>query len=192
MKNFLAILAMAAGSVLALPAQAVTLNLGGVSNASVDGSNAQTFNLSAGTYRFSFVKDQFTAFSRFSSESGCVAGMNCVQGFENSARIVINGVTNLFGDGSANGGFGPVSGDAYFDTAETSFANAARYATTFTFLGPVNGSAYIFDDILSDNRGGISLNISAVPEPGTWGMLLLGFGGVGFAMRRRSLAVVSA
>jgi hypothetical protein len=28
--------------------------------------------------------------------------------------------------------------------------------------------------------------ISAVPEVGTWAMMLLGFGGVGFAMRRRT------
>lgn len=27
--------------------------------------------------------------------------------------------------------------------------------------------------------------INAVPEPGTWGMMLLGFGAIGFAMRRR-------
>ena len=31
--------------------------------------------------------------------------------------------------------------------------------------------------------------INAVPEPGTWAMMLLGFGAVGFAMRRRKTAV---
>jgi len=30
-----------------------------------------------------------------------------------------------------------------------------------------------------------NLNISPVPEPATWAMMLLGFGAVGFAMRRR-------
>ena len=30
-----------------------------------------------------------------------------------------------------------------------------------------------------------SITINAVPEPATWGMMLLGFGAVGFAMRRR-------
>jgi hypothetical protein len=30
-----------------------------------------------------------------------------------------------------------------------------------------------------------SITISAVPEPGTWGMMLLGFGAAGYAMRRR-------
>ena len=35
----------------------------------------------------------------------------------------------------------------------------------------------------------VSLNVAfgaaAVPEPGTWAMMLLGFGAVGFSMRRR-------
>ena len=30
-----------------------------------------------------------------------------------------------------------------------------------------------------------NIAINAVPEPGTWAMMLLGFGGIGLAMRRR-------
>ncbi len=30
-----------------------------------------------------------------------------------------------------------------------------------------------------------SINAPAVPEPGTWAMMLIGFGGVGYSMRRR-------
>jgi hypothetical protein len=33
--------------------------------------------------------------------------------------------------------------------------------------------------------GNVAFSASAVPEPATWGMMLLGFGAVGFAMRRR-------
>ena len=36
----------------------------------------------------------------------------------------------------------------------------------------------------SGSFGG-NINITAVPEPATWAMMLLGFGAVGFAMRRR-------
>jgi len=34
-------------------------------------------------------------------------------------------------------------------------------------------------------EGGTLSFFQAVPEPGTWGMMLLGFGGIGLAMRRR-------
>lgn len=36
-----------------------------------------------------------------------------------------------------------------------------------------------------------ALQNSAVPEPGTWAMLLLGFGGIGFALRRQKTAVAN-
>ena len=32
---------------------------------------------------------------------------------------------------------------------------------------------------------GLLAQVAGVPEPGTWAMMLLGFGAVGFAMRRR-------
>jgi hypothetical protein len=33
--------------------------------------------------------------------------------------------------------------------------------------------------------GGVSQIVSPVPEPGTWAMMLIGFGGLGYSMRRR-------
>lgn len=49
--------------------------------------------------------------------------------------------------------------------------------------GPLN-LAY-FDSNNADNSGEIAFSISAVPEPATWGMMLAGFGIVGFGLRRR-------
>jgi hypothetical protein len=44
------------------------------------------------------------------------------------------------------------------------------------------------DGSTADNFGGVSLRITAVPEPAVWTSLIVGFGLVGAAMRRRRLA----
>jgi hypothetical protein len=49
-----------------------------------------------------------------------------------------------------------------------------------------NGVAFEFDSIAA------AANAGAVPEPATWALLVTGFGMVGFALRRRKGAVVSA
>lgn len=36
-----------------------------------------------------------------------------------------------------------------------------------------------------DNSGGITLNVAAVPEPATWGMMVLGFLGIGLTLRTK-------
>ena len=46
-------------------------------------------------------------------------------------------------------------------------------------------SLYYFDSNYEDNTGSIVANVSAVPEPSTWAMLILGFVGVGFLGYRR-------
>lgn len=59
----------------------------------------------------------------------------------------------------------------------------AQSAGSFTAVfGTGNGSSG------SDNEGPIldNVSITAVPEPATWAMLIMGFAGVGAALRRRS------
>ncbi len=184
-KSMLSAVALAA-TLAASPALAATtvINVNGVTNASLDGSNAVTVSLAAGTYRLNFVQDTFTAFTRFNSVSGCDAnGANCATGFENSVRYIINGVTFGFGDGNANGGIGPIDpGNAYYATAAQSFANATGYLGSFTLAAPGDVSFYIADDNLGDNSGGVSL-AAAIPEPATWALMILGFGFIGGAMR---------
>ena len=48
---------------------------------------------------------------------------------------------------------------------------------TFSFNGSGNNDAAV--------GGNISLALAPVPEPATWGMMLLGFAGIGMAIRRR-------
>ncbi len=181
-----AFLLAAASIAVAAPSSAAIVNLDGMANASLDGSNAVSLALGTGTYKITFTKDAFTAFSRFSGQSGCDAnGGNCAQGFENSARYTIGGSTFLLGDGAGSGGIGPVSGGAYYDTAARSFANAGKYSALFTLTAPTSVGFFLFDDNLGDNRGGVSLSVAGVPEPASWALMIGGFGLVGAATRRR-------
>jgi PEP-CTERM motif len=66
-----------------------------------------------------------------------------------------------------------------------SFAQNLTAGQTARFTVAYNG-AYAFDTT------GFSLNVTAVPEPASWGLMILGFGVVGAAMRRRSTKVMVA
>ena len=76
-------------------------------------------------------------------------------------------------------------------SGKTTFLNIAG------LLEPYDSGTYELDGTDVTNFGGLRLTsgqnafeldnlaINPVPEPGTWAMMLLGFGAVGFAMRRR-------
>ena len=51
------------------------------------------------------------------------------------------------------------------------------------------------DDIFGDNTGSLRVQIDeadAIPEPATWGLMLMGFGGLGLVLRRRRNALTFA
>lgn len=186
-------LLLAAGAaMLTVPsAQAATLiDLDARTNAgtSVGVANAVTVSLAAGSYSLKFIEGAYSAFNRWgATSSGCAAGgVNCWLGYENSAKYVINGVVYGFGAKDGNGGTG---GGAYYADTATSLAAASQYEGRLILTSDQDVQFYIYDTNLSDNVGGVSLAISAVPEPATWAMMIAGFGFVGAAMRRRKTAV---
>lgn len=192
----LTIFALAAVAALAFaaPVGATVVNLDGHANASTDGSTAKRVSLDAGTYNVMFTQDDYTAFSRWNGNSGCDGnGTHCGQGWENSAVIAFGGQSFYFGDSDGNGGYGPNLDGSYYVSAAQSFAHAGVYSHLFTLAAPGDVSFYIFDDRLSDNRGGISLSITSVPvpEPAGWPLLLVGFGAIGVMTykRRKSASV---
>ena len=82
----------------------------------------------------------------------------------------------------------------YDVTGDKSNMNFVLEHLTFTSTGGANTLSFLSQDVNSPFGavvGGIS--ISAVPEPATWAMLILGFGGIGMmlrhARRREALAV---
>ena len=86
--------------------------------------------------------------------------------------------TFLYDDGSTSGDFANAlgtSGWQFFDL--TSQLLPGRNLSGFQIYGTTPGPGFM-DDFL--------INVSsAVPEPATWGMMVLGFGAVGLTMRRR-------
>lgn len=67
---------------------------------------------------------------------------------------------------------------------------------TFTLGLDQSVNFFIFDDPYNDNRGGVSIRLTTpdaggpgVPEPATWALMILGFGGVGAIARRRRTAL---
>ena len=71
-------------------------------------------------------------------------------------------------------------------------AGATVWSPQQLFFTVGAGSTLAFSAIgTNDSLGGYLDNIrlvSSVPEPSTWGMMLVGFGAIGFAMRRRRSA----
>ena len=65
------------------------------------------------------------------------------------------------------------------------FSGAGFFSVNDNFYGInlATGGASLIGGLGTQGITGIT--IGAVPEPGTWAMMLLGFGGMGLAVRRR-------
>lgn len=71
-------------------------------------------------------------------------------------------------------------------TSPTSFSSANEAHGILRFAGPI--TSLTFTDSTNEFWHGIQVGVTAVPEPSTWAMLILGFGAVGGAMRQRRRA----
>jgi hypothetical protein len=127
--------------------------------------------------------DNYTPGQIAQDVSGLVAGKSYDVSFYIADRpgFGVNPVTVSFG-GVALGTFTPASTSFSEVTSGSFVATASTGVITFS-TGLNGGDA----DIGLDN-----VSISAVPEPATWAMMLVGFGGMGVAMRSRRKQAVAA
>lgn len=85
-----------------------------------------------------------------------------------------------------------------FTGTTLSFASSRPFTAATVVGGTVTPTASVTNGVLNILLTGTSWNsasnstieVSAVPEPGTWMLMIFGLGAVGFAMRRRQTAAV--
>lgn len=137
--------------------------------------------------------------SQLTAQHDALANIGLGGDINNGTRVgsVFNWDTSLF----ANGTTDPAT---YDSNTHTLTFNAALNGITYLaiFFGNANGDSGVggtvfyefnFDSPTTQinlGQGGFSdvfvygTSTPSVPEPATWGMMLLGFGGIGMAMRR--------
>jgi hypothetical protein len=89
--------------------------------------------------------------------------------------LSISGISGTLGSYSASGSAPSLS------LLVPSLA-VGNYRVAFTGTAPSTGAVA---------TGNLTFQVAPVPEPGTWAMMLVGFGAIGFAMRRRRVPVLA-
>lgn len=180
MRKFLGAAFAAASLAIASPAQAshifvTDVEINGVDLDSLSGPTNPTFNLSVGdtlTLTGDLLGDSDTLFVNLTGFAGSTP---------NAFSIVFGGGTASFSQAITFNTLGNFSGFVSFD-----------FPSSFPDYIAPNGSQ-------SENQS-LAFNVNvvsgAVPEPGTWAMMLLGFGFAGAALRssrrKQSLATTTA
>ena len=94
-----------------------------------------------------------------------------------------NGVDAILYAGSALVGIKTQPANSFGNVQSFSYDNVQLGVGESLYLGIDSRSELSFD--ITELGARISLVSAAVPEPATWAMMILGFGLIGFAARRR-------
>ena len=182
------LLAILSFSLVSSIAQAAVININAFNNGGpLDGAgfnNPISYTVSAGTYKIARVGTEtpgaaYTAWNAWGRVSGCDASNMCSNGW-------INNFQYDTGAGSEINWLGPFDRWA---TPQLALNQAlATQAFTRTFTEQTTLRFFISDSHHWDNLGGISVSVTPVPEPETYGLMLAGLGMVGLLVRRRKQA----
>jgi hypothetical protein len=93
-----------------------------------------------------------------------------------------------FADGAMLQGTYQPTGNIFLAGTSANVGGAVYTLTNFSFRRTLGNSVSQFSTTPGGDPNDYSgsFAFTAVPEPGTWAMMLLGFGAVGYSMRRRS------
>lgn len=188
-------------SAIAVPvrAAAIVYTISGSGSGSIDATAftdaAFTFTLTGDTANYTGTPGSFQVVDPLASAAFSIAGVGTGT-FQIATRLGHGGLRAFFSrsgfpskgsdlfdfDAPAvdlSSSFGPVAGTSIF--ALNQFKGVATSLGALTFTASSNVA-------FSGTLGGAP----AVPEPGTWAMMIAGFGLAGFAMRRRRTAGIMA
>jgi PEP-CTERM motif len=141
--------------------------------------------------------------TKFSSTDPRTVTVAIYSGVPGSLSLLASGGVNPVANSFVTAAVAPlllIGGTTYF----LAFENLAGLGPNLTSVGPTSLTFYIDNGDLSFGNGPLFQNgvgpvvqfdgvASAVPEPSTWAMIILGFAGVGFmAYRRKSKPVLVA
>ena len=196
-------LAMIAAASPAAAQQIININ-------ALDSSGQQVLSLAPGTYSVSLIGTAnggaYNAWNPWGVTNCSSPGTTCT-GWVDDFGITYDGLTTVYVNGlhylsdtdalAANQAIIASDSATFSPDQQTGVTNSGG-TIMFTLVAPTDVTFSIFDTPYYDNSGGISLSLSAVrgavPEPSTWALMLMGFAGLGLAVRRnrRSLACAAA
>jgi len=186
-------------SLLAASAHAGIIYAGPSAPMATDSSFTLTFNSSAPTTALSFTLDGYLSLDGHNSyEDDFTLKLNGTQIFDGtfnlgggsstSQAVVISSVGGVtLANPTSNGlGIGWNGGQETFNFSSLAL-NGVSNTLEFHYES-LSGPGFAGFQGLGDEGWGVEqVNVSAVPEPSTWAMMILGFAGVGFmAYRRRN------
>jgi hypothetical protein len=193
LRRWAVLLAGLAGLATQAAAQTTTIDLDAQTPAGV------TLQLDAGSYNVAFIgKAQGSAYDGWNPwgagvvNSCDVNGQNCARGYTEAYAITIAGTSTQY-----------VTASPYYASAIDALAGhqagplvqsingapviPADMPMAFTLLAPTPVQFSVLDSLYGDNAGGVSLSVTAVPEPSGAGLLAGGL--IGLALWRRRVAV---